>query len=155
MKELNIRKFTDAPKQMVISKWIKAPLQDVWEVVSDHEGMTQWIPMIKQVDLVEANAAGEWGEGCERHCKFGTDLLKEKIVHWDPPFGYAYMIGDMHLVKNHLGHFKLEETNGGTLVTWTQYFYPNGNAIKRWMAKNIMLPSVMKKGLKNLQKNAA
>ncbi len=155
MKALNSKQFTGAPKQLIIKRLINAPIERVWDIVSDHEGMTSWMPMIKHVDLKQPNQKGEWGEGCERHCQFGSDLLEEKIVHWDPPYGYAYMIADMHIVKNHLGHFQLLETLDGTEVTWTQYFDPNGNAIKRWMAKNVMLPSVMKKALKNLEKKVA
>ncbi|WP_299433526.1 SRPBCC family protein [uncultured Aquimarina sp.] len=152
MKSLDVKQFTNAPKQLQVEGFVTAPIDKVWEVVSDHKGMTTWIPMIKEVDLTTANTEGEWGEGCERNCQFGPDLLQEKIVHWDPPYGYAYMIADMHIVKNHLGYFKLIEKMEGTEVVWTQYYDPNGNMIKKWMAKNIMLPSVMKKALKNLQK---
>ncbi len=155
MKTFGVKQFTRAPKQIVIKKTIDAPIDKVWEIVSNHQGMTQWMPMIKQVNLIKADNQGEWGDGCERHCQFGPDLLKEKIVYWDPPYGYAYMIADMHLVKNHLGHFQLEEKDGSTEVTWAQYFYPNGIAVKRWVAKNIMLPTVMRKALKNLNKKAA
>ncbi|MEL6919212.1 MAG: SRPBCC family protein, partial [Bacteroidota bacterium] len=134
---------------------LDAPITKVWKVVADHQGMTQWMPMIRHVDLVAPDQEGNWGEGCERHCSFGPDLLKEKIAHWDPPYGYAYRIADMHLVKDHIAHIKLTEKLDGTLVTWTQYFYPQGNAAKKWMAKNVMLPFIMKKALKNLEKQSA
>ncbi|XLS30282.1 SRPBCC family protein [Flavobacteriaceae bacterium M23B6Z8] len=152
MKIFNVNKYTDAPKQLEITRLVRAPIEEVWAVVADHQGMTQWMPMIKHVNLVKPNPQGNWEEGCERHCKFGNDLLKEKIAFWDPPHGYAYMIEDMHLVKNHIAHVHLIEKLNGTLVTWTQYFHPNGNAAKKWMAKNVMLPYVMKKALKNLEK---
>ncbi|WP_108802828.1 SRPBCC family protein [Aquimarina sp. Aq107] len=155
MKTLDVNQFTNAPKQLDIGRFIKAPINKVWDVVSDHKGMTSWMPMIKEVDLTIANQSGEWKEGCERRCQFGPDLLEEKIVHWDPPYGYAYMIADMHIVKNHLGYFKLIEKMEGTEIIWTQYYDPNGNIIKKWMAKNVMLPSVMKKALKNLQKKTS
>lgn len=155
MKPLNVSKFTHAPQQVQKTKLVDAAIEDVWQVVADHQGMTQWMPMIKHVDLVQANEAGEWGEGCERHCQFGSDLLEEKIVYWDPPHGYAYMIGDMHLVKDHLAHIELKPTLNGTQVTWTQYFQPNGNFVKRLMAKNVMIPSVMTKALNNLNRKVA
>ncbi|MEL7423953.1 MAG: SRPBCC family protein [Bacteroidota bacterium] len=155
MKTLNVSQFTTAPQQVEKSYLVHAPIEEVWKVVADHQGMTQWMPMIKHVELVQANEAGEWGEGCERHCQFGPDLLEEKIVHWDPPYGYAYRIGDMHLVKDHLGHIKLESTPEGTKVTWTQFFHPNGNFVKRFMARNVMIPTVMTKALKNLERQVA
>jgi uncharacterized protein YndB with AHSA1/START domain len=153
--KFNPRQFTSAPQQIRKKTVVAAPIEDVWKIVSDHQGMTQWMPMISHVELVKANDAGEWGEGCERHCKFGPDLLEEKIVHWDPPYSYAYAISDMHLVKNHVGHLRLISTGGGTEVIWTQYFHPNGNLLKNFVAKSIMLPSVMSKALKNLGKQIA
>lgn len=83
MKTLNVSQFTTAPQQVEKSYLVHAPIEEVWKVIADHQGRTQWMPMIKHVELVQANKAGEWGEGCERHCQFGPDLLKEKIVHWD------------------------------------------------------------------------
>ncbi len=155
MKTLNVKQFTNAPAQIKVDRLVKAPIEVVWQVVADHQGMTQWMPMIKHVNLVKPDEKGAWGEGCERHCQFGGDLLQEKIVHWDPPYGYAYSIADMHIVKNHVGHIELIEKMDGTLVTWTQYFEPQGNFVKKWMAKNVMLPQVMKKALKNLEKKTA
>ncbi len=152
MNKLNVKKFTQAPEQIMIQRFVKAPIEKVWQIVSDHQGMTNWMPMIRHVDLKQPNQQGEWGAGCERHCQFGPDLLQEKIVHWDPPYGYAYMIADMHIVKSHLGHFELLEKLDGTEVKWTQYFVPQGNFVKKWMARNVMLPQVMKKALKNLEK---
>jgi len=151
MKTFNSNDYTNAPKQLEVSRIIHASINAVWKVVSNHKGMTQWMPMIKHVELVKEDDQGAWGEGCERHCQFGSDLLKEKIVYWNPPYGYAYMIADMHIVKNHIGYINLEETNEVTLITWTQFFNPNGNFAKKWMAKNVMLPFVMKKALKNLE----
>ena len=154
-KNFNPRQFTSAPQQIRKKSFIDAPIEEVWAIVADHQGMTEWMPMISQVNLVEANDAGEWGEGCERHCQFGPDTLKEKIVHWNPPYGYAYAISDMHLVRDHVGYMQLIPVGEGTEVIWTQYFHPNGNLLKNFMAKNIMLPTVMARGLKNLAKRAA
>lgn len=155
MKKFNPKEHTDAPQQIHKSRLIPAPIEKVWSVVADHKGMTQWMPFIKHVELVAPDSAGSWGEGCERHCQFGSDLLKETIAHWDPPYGYAYSIADMHLVADHLGHIALVEKLDGTLVSWTQYYNPQGNALKKWMAKNVMLPKVMSKALKNLEKQTA
>lgn len=151
-KPFNPRSFTAAPQQIQKKAILIAPVERVWEVIANHQGMTEWVPMIKEVHLVTPDTEGAWGEGCERHCQFGPDLLKEKIVHWDPPYGYAYAIGDMHLVRDHVGYIQLIPTGDKTEVIWTQYFHPNGNFVKNFMAKNIMMPSVMSKALKNAAK---
>ena len=79
----NATDYTDAPQQIQKTRYVDAPIEEVWAIVADHGGMTQWVPMISAVDLTATNHAGEFAEGCERQCKFGPDLLKEKIVFWD------------------------------------------------------------------------
>lgn len=152
MKHFNAKQFTTASKQLESKRIIHAPIEQVWEVVADHQGMTAWMPYIKQVDLVKPDDQGTYGEGAERHCQFGNDLLQEKIVHWDPPYGYAYAISDMHLVNDHVGYISLTEKLDGIEVRWQQYFVPQGNAFKKWMAKNFMFPRLMNKALQNLEK---
>ena len=151
----NPQNFTDAPAQLRKSHYIEVPIEDVWAIVSDHGGMTQWMPMISHVELTRANGAGEFAEGCERECQFGPDLLHETIVFWDAPYGYAYQIADMRLVQKHVGYLQLIPTGSGTEVIWTQYFYPNGNFVLNFLSRRIMMPSVMSKALKNLSKKVA
>ena len=151
VKKFNAKEYTTAPLQISKSRLIDATAEDLWKIISDHEHMTTWMPMIKHVSLVEADQSGKWEEGCERHCQFGPDLLKEKIVYWNAPIGYAYAISDMHLVRDHVAYIQLEEQQGKTRVTWSQYFIPNGNVIKNFMAKSIMMPTVMSRALKNLE----
>lgn len=150
MRAFNPLNFTDAPQQIQRSRLVDAPIAQVWDVVSDHRGMTEWMPMIKHVDLVEADDQGTWGEGCARNCQFGPDLLEERVLFWEPPYGYAYSIGDMHLVRDHVAHIALAREGDGTRVTWTQYYRPGGNAVKAFVAKRIMMPGVMSRALRNL-----
>lgn len=151
----NPSKITTAPEQIRKTRLIDAPIEDVWAIVADHGGMTQWMPMISHVELTKSNAAGEFAEGCERECQFGPDLLKEKIVFWDAPYGYAYKIADMHLVREHVGHIQLIPSGTSTEVIWKQYFYPNGNFAMNFIARRVMMPNVMSKALKNLSKKVA
>jgi len=61
MKRFDVRKFTQAPQQLVKTQLIQAPIEEVRKIV-----------------------------------------------------GYAYMIADMHLVKNHLGYISLNQESSGT-----------------------------------------
>ena len=154
MKTFNPLTYTNAPRKHRVSRVIDAPLHEVWDIVADHQGMTRWMPLISHVDLKTPDAEGGWGEGCERNCQFGPDLLEETVVYWDPPHGYAYAIADMHLLKDHVGHIALAKTDGGTRVTWTQYFHPNGFPPKAWFANKVMIPRVMRRALRNLERDA-
>jgi hypothetical protein len=151
----NAKNFTSAPQQIRKTRYIDAPIEDVWAIVANHGGMTEWMPMISHVELTKSNDAGEFSEGCERECQFGPDLLKEKIIFWDAPYGYAYSIADMHLVRDHVGHFQLIPSGSGTEVIWRQYFYPNSNFAMNFVSRRVMMPSVMGKALKNLDKKIA
>ena len=156
MKLFNPKQFTNAPLQMQITRKIDLPAEKIWAILSDHKGMTDWMPMIKSVKITQNDPQGGEGEGCQRVCEFGGDTLYEDIVHWDPPHGYAYMIQDNHMVNNHLGYVEIEAIDEErSKVSWYQYFVPQGNAFKKFMMKNLMMPNVLKKGLKNLENKAA
>lgn len=145
--------YTKAPLQMEFSRKIQATPNEIWRLLSNHKALPSWIPKVKNSTVVDKGANGKEQEGTVREVRFGGDLLNETIVFWDETFGYAYSIADMHIVKNHVGHFNITEKLDGTIVSWSQYYEPQGNALKRWMAKNVMLPMVMKKALKNIEKS--
>ena len=145
--------YTKAPLQLEISRKIQATPNEIWQLLSNHEALPKWIPQVKSSIVVEKGINEKEQEGTVRNVQFGKDVLKETIVFWNETFGYAYSIADMHIVKNHVGHFSITEKLDGTIVSWSQYYEPQGGALKRWMAKNIMLPTVMKKALKNIEKS--
>lgn len=153
MKPFNSKDHTDAPQQLQFSKMLKSSIDEAWDILSMHEAISKWIPMVNACIRKTPGPDGNWEEGCVREVLFGKDTLTETIVHWDEPYGYAYSISDMHVVKDHVGHFELTKEVDGTRITWTQYYKPQGNFVKRWLAKNVMLPSVMKKALKNFEKS--
>jgi haloalkane dehalogenase len=149
------KKLTNAPLQITVSRQIRHSAMQIWPVLADHEGMTTWMPGIKHVDVKHNGVNDDRGLHCERECTFGNDLLREKIVHWNPPYGYAYMIADGSLafVSGHLGHIDVEPNEQGARVTWRQYFRPKG--LKGWMMKRVMMPQIMKMALKKLERKAA
>ena len=152
-KKFESSEYTQAPLQLEFSRMIQATPNEVWRLLSDHKALSNWIPHVKSSSIVDKGYNNEEKQGTLRKVQFGKDVLNETIVFWDETFGYAYSIADMHIVKNHVGHFSITEKMDGTLLSWSQYYEPQGNAIKRWMAKNIMLPGVMKKALKNIEKS--
>lgn len=144
---------TEAPLQITVSGEFLHSAEKVWSVIADHQEMVNWMPMIKHVEIKNQGSNSDLGLHCERECTFGNDILKEKIVYWNPPKGYAYMIANREgrFFKNHLGHIEIARTKDDrTKVIWKQYFDPLG--IKGWLMKNIMMPRIMKKGLRNLDK---
>jgi len=151
-KPFNPAALTTAPYQFSKRRNIPFTPEKIWPVIADHKGMTTWMPMITHVEITNEGNDGNLGLNCERECQFGPDLLREKIVYWNEPYSYAYMIADgsVPFASGHLGYIEINPKSNGSEVIWHQYFRPKG--FKGWMMKYIMMPIVMKKALKNLDR---
>jgi len=149
---LNPREFTNSPKQMDLSRILNFTKEEIWKEIVNYKNMTLWFPMIKSVEITKKGNTQEFGVGCKRECKFGNDLFEEEILHFDPPNKYAFKIKDNSMIKDHLAIFSIEEVNGKNSFRFQSFFEPQGNFIKKYMMKNVMLPSIGKKALKNFEK---
>jgi hypothetical protein len=132
---------------------INASPEAIWKIVSDHTVFSDWMPMVSNVD-VDDTYAGINGNGCERVCTFGKDKIKEKVVHIEENEIFAYKAEDTPMFKNHLAVVKISRNvKNSSIVDYYVFFKPIG--MKGFMMKNMMLPMVLKKALKNLTKLAA
>jgi Polyketide cyclase / dehydrase and lipid transport len=93
------------------------------------------------------------GACSERSCDFGGKALREVIVSYEPGRRYTYRAdlarSQMKMpLKDHLGSFEVEPIEGGSRVTWRQYFRPlwfMPGAMLRWqMRDRMMRPAVQK-----------
>lgn len=96
---------------------IRAPLARVFDVLTDHEGMTRW-PGIKSSRLVKEGSPKN-GLGAVRRIEVGGLTLDEEVVHYDAPSGFDYAIVRGVPIDHHLGQVRLKEVDGGVRVTWT------------------------------------
>lgn len=145
---LRITDFTSANLIVHKSLKINASSEKIWEVVSDHTAFSKWMPMVSRVEVNDA-FADENGNGCERVCTFGKDKIQEKVIHIEKNNVFGYQAEDTPMFKNHLGVVEISKKGQKTVVDYYVFFNPVG--MKGFMMKNIMLPIVLKKALKNLE----
>jgi len=94
---------------------IAAPVEAVFEQLTDHEAMSDW-PGISRVELVEEGRPRN-GLGAVREINARGFKMQEKVVNWDPPHRLAYTICK-GLPVDHLGVVVLTPQGDGTKLTW-------------------------------------
>jgi hypothetical protein len=127
--------LTGAPLQT--NGWIRFtdPPVQVFDRLANHEGMTEWVPLLKNVkvthplELVPGNSA----VGTTRELTFpGGITLVEQVLFWNPPYCYAYDTHGKDLpFQNYIGFMGVEpgENGGGTFV-FKEYFDIEGRIKK-------------------------
>ena len=94
---------------------IKAPIELVFDAVSDHEAMSDW-PGVSSCRLVREGTPRN-GQGAVREIRArGLELLEE-VVHWEPPVRYDYTI-TRGLPVEHLGSVRVAPDGDGVTLTW-------------------------------------
>lgn len=110
--------FSDSPEQ-------------VFARLANHEGMTEWIPLLNQVTVSHPQtlASGKNTVGTTRTLVFkGGITLVERIVFWNAPLCYAYDTqGKGFPMQNYIGFMGVEpaENGGGTFI-FREYFDVKG-----------------------------
>ena len=94
---------------------IEAPIELVFERISDHEAMGDW-PGIASCRLVREGTPRN-GLGAVRQVKARGLTILEEIVHYESPLRYDYRI-TKGLPVDHLGSVRLSPTEGGVELSW-------------------------------------
>ena len=94
---------------------IEAPIEAVFEQLTDHESMAGW-PGIQSCQLVKQGAPRN-GVGAVRRVRAGFISLDEEVIRFDPPQGYAYTI-IRGLPVEHRGTVSLTAHQARVTVSW-------------------------------------
>lgn len=94
---------------------VNAPIDLVFERLSDHEAMADW-PGIGSVRLAKEGTPRN-GLGAVRRVKVRGLTLDEEVVHWDPPNAFHYRIIE-GLPVDHLGRVELRADGDATVIEW-------------------------------------
>lgn len=99
---------------------VNAPIERVWSLVSDHEGMAGWGPGLK-VDLVRTGEGDRNGAGAVRKIRTPLPALAivEEVVDFDPPYRMAYRAVSGVPLKNYLGEIELTTVATGTRIDYS------------------------------------
>jgi hypothetical protein len=121
---------------------IDAPIDRVFEVVSDHEAFLH-IEGETTTKVVRDGAMERNGLGCIREVNAGPRVrYVEEITAWDRPSGFAYTIRETSLPLRHLGsRLAFTPSGRGTDVEWTADFEMTvpivGRLLRRWVDRRL------------------
>lgn len=100
-------------------KTIPVPLEKVWDVLADHEGMETWGRGVKIVLATEGSPSRN-GVGAVRRLILPgpAPTIVERVTRFDEPnvLGYEALSGVPW--KNHRGEVTLSSVAGGTRIEW-------------------------------------
>ena len=117
--------ITKAPLQLVQYALLKSSQKEVFDLVSNHEGMADLSFTIAKVTLDETEAESPCGKGTKRYCRTPVSfVLEEEIVFWKPPEMYGYKVLNCEMIiPAHLGLVVIEKISEDTsLLIWRTYF---------------------------------
>ena len=128
---------------------IAAPPQAAWDVIADHERMSEWIGLGSVRRTVDG-APDPDGRGSERLLKLLGVSVTEQVVAYEPPTSYRYRVTKGSPFVSHQGEIRLRADGDHTELTWTIRFRPKLPGTGRPLAIVLsrLLARVLRTGLK-------
>ena len=104
---------------------IEAPLARVWEVITNHDDMEQWIGF-SPVTVITAGATGRYGVGSERlmHGPPGVGKIVEQVIATNPGQSLRYRVTQGSPLTCHQGEVTLKQLGDATKLHWAIRFRP-------------------------------
>lgn len=96
---------------------INAPVETVFEVLTDHRGYANITPL-RSSTLEREGSPDPNGVGAIRRLALAGPPIREEVTEFERPslFGYKALSGVP--AKEHSGTVRLSERSGGTILTW-------------------------------------
>ncbi len=105
-----------------LDKTLAAPIDEVFELLSDHAAYTQFRG-IRKAALQREGASERNGVGAMRALAFGPIRFEEEITAFERPTRMDYVIRKVNLPLDHDGGtIALSEAGSGTRVRWRSTF---------------------------------
>jgi Polyketide cyclase / dehydrase and lipid transport len=127
----------------------------VFARITNHPAMTDWVPLLKtvQVSHPEPVPPGESMAGTARVLALrGGVTVREEIVYWDPPHGYAYTTeGKRWPLHDYVGFMGVQAAaGGGGDFLFREYFNVDGAVRRALVPPGIVI--LGRRALRNLSK---
>jgi uncharacterized protein YndB with AHSA1/START domain len=120
---------------IVLKAYIHAPIDQVWETISDHEGYTRF----KGIHLAKVLKEGDKernGVGAVREVHGMGVRFVEDIVTYDPPRLLEYKVVRCNRPIDHeIGRVELISRGEGTEIHWVSRFRMKIPLIGNWLAE--------------------
>jgi hypothetical protein len=106
-----------------VRRVLRAPLDRVFDVLSDHAGYVSFPGVRRASVLTRAPGDEPNGVGAVREIDAGLTVFREEITAFQRPTRMEYVIVASRPPMRHRGGtLVLREADGGTLVEWTSTF---------------------------------
>jgi uncharacterized protein YndB with AHSA1/START domain len=102
---------------LVWQRLIPAPPEVVWEVLTNHVGYADMLP-VRRVWLEREGDPAPNGLGAIRALATVGPPLREEVIGWEPPRRFAYRLLSGAPVRDHVGTVELEPAGDGTRMTY-------------------------------------
>jgi hypothetical protein len=93
----------------------------VWNVVSDHEGMSEWTPA-RAVVLESLGRPDPNGVGAVRALRLWGPTIRERITAFEPPTRLEYELVSGLPFRDYTGEIVIEPRGDGSLISTTISF---------------------------------
>lgn len=98
---------------------IRAPIQQVFDLMIDTEGCPSWIKGASNSKLLKEGSGAKYGFGAIRSIRLSGVTFVEEIVKYDPPNSYEYHVRKSTIPMDHeLGRVEFVSSGDGTDVRW-------------------------------------
>ncbi|MBL0312121.1 MAG: SRPBCC family protein [Holophagaceae bacterium] len=150
--QTKIRPLPVGPLQIELRFRLRIPPAEAFDLVANR--LPEWFGAIHSIKWDHSRSAtgpGQTGACSERVCDFGGKALREEIVAFEPGRSYSYRAdmarSEMKMpLSDHLGSFVIEQAEGGSVVTWKQYFrarwYMPAFMLRWQMRDRMMRPAI-------------
>ena len=120
---IEVSAYTAAPRRFVRRARLRCDPQGVFSYVSDIARLPEWLPGVRRATADNAAAETPGGLGAVRVlvAPFGI-VVRERIVAWQAPHGFAYALQDSPLAPNHLAVVTVTAERGNTLIAFEEYY---------------------------------
>src|SRR6201993_1546693 len=95
-----------------------APIEKVFDVLTDHRGMADYVPLLRRSTLDREGTPAPNGVGAVRRLEAVGPAIVEEIIDYQRPTRYAYKMLSGAPVRDHVGTVELREAGTGTEVSW-------------------------------------
>jgi len=128
---------------IVVERTINAPIEQVFELISDHANYKRFNG-IKDSKLLKEGKEEPNGDGAVRRIELGAVWFEEEISNFARPERMDYrIVRSRPPIEHESGRIRLRETAEGTTVTWTSTF-----RIRIPLAGRVLSPMAAKAGTK-------
>ena len=110
-------------EKVVLQASIRAPREQVFATLADHEGFPSFSPL-RRVTLRREGSPDRNGLGAVRVMTGPGMRIEEEVISWDPPNGYQYRLLRGAPIRDHRGEITVKDSGGASQVQWTVQFRP-------------------------------